>query len=149
MKNYRNASNYLQISQTRSFWAKNRPFLGQNWAVYGPKMSRKYPKLFSSLSTLKIDKICQVSSILYNKKYRNASNYLKISQKRGFWGKNGSFLAQKCVGSDRTVFFLCQPLKLMKYANFHPFWLVKSIEMPSIITKSAKNAVFGAKMGQK
>ena len=125
MKKYRNASNYLQISQKRSFWAKNGPFLGQKWAIFGQKLSREDPKLVLSLSTLKVDEVRQVSSILDNKKYRNASNYLKISQKRSFQGKNGPFLAQKCVGSDRTVFFLCQPLKLLKYANFHPFWLVK------------------------
>ena len=77
-------------------------------------MSREDPKLVLSLSILKIDEVRQVSSILDNEKYRNASNYLKISQKRRFLGKNGPFLARKCVGSDRTVFFLCQPLKLMK-----------------------------------
>ena len=66
------------------FWAKNWPFLGQKWAVFGPKMSREDPKLVLSLSTLKVDEVRQVSSILDNKKYRNASNYLKISQKRSF-----------------------------------------------------------------
>ena len=58
-------------------------------------MSRKYPKLFISLTALKVDDVRKVSSILDNKKYRNASNYLQISQKRSFWAKNGPFLGQK------------------------------------------------------
>ena len=113
MKKYRNASNYLQISQKRSFWAKNGPFWGQKWVVLGPKMGCLWPKNESkvsetvlSLSTLKIDEVRQVSSILYNKKYRNASNYLKISQKRSFWGKNGPFWPQnESVVSDTIFIF--------------------------------------------
>ena len=65
-----------------------------------------------------MDEVRQVSSILYNKKYRNASNYLKISQKRRFLGKNGPFLARKCVGSDQTVLFSLSAFKLDEVSQF-------------------------------
>ena len=73
----------------------------------------------------------------------------KSAKNAVFRAKMGHFWPKNAWGVTELFFFLCQPLKLMKYANFHPFWLVKSIEMCSIITKSAKKAVFGEKPGQK
>ena len=78
--------------------SQNQPksqFLGQKWTIFGPKMSQKCPKLFFSLTALKVDEVGQVSSILDIEKVQNALIYPKISQNRSFWGKNGPFLAPK------------------------------------------------------
>ena len=45
------------MSQKRSFW-------GQKWAIFGPKIRQKCPKLLLSSSALKVDEVSQVSSIL-------------------------------------------------------------------------------------
>ena len=71
----------------------------------------------------------------------------KSAKNAVFGGKNGPFLTQKCMGSDQTVFFLCQPLKLMKYANFHPFWLVKKYRNVLNYHKISQKRIFGGKNG--
>ena len=57
-----------------------------------------------------------------------------------FWPKNESEVSE-------TVSYLSQRWKLMKYAKFQPYWILKNREIPSIISKWAKIAVLGAKMG--
>jgi len=46
-------------------------FLGAKWVIFGPKMSQKCPKLF-----LKIDEVCQVSSILDIEKKEKFHHFL-------------------------------------------------------------------------
>ena len=45
-----------KLAKIAVFWAK--------WTIFGPKMSQKCPKLFFSLTALKVDEVGQVSSIL-------------------------------------------------------------------------------------
>ena len=66
-------SSILDIETIEKFHqlSQNEPkmqFLGQKWAIFGPKMSQKCLKLFFSLTALKVDEVSQVSSILNIKK---------------------------------------------------------------------------------
>ena len=66
-------SSILDIEKIEKFHqlSQNEPkmqFLGQKWAIFGPKMSQKCLKLFFSLTALKVDEVSQVSSILDIKK---------------------------------------------------------------------------------
>ena len=73
----------------------------------------------------------------------------KSAKNAVFRAKMGHFWPKNAWGVTELFFFLCQPLKLMKYANFHPFWLVKKYRNALNYHKISKNAVFGAKTGQK
>ena len=127
--------------------SKKWSFGGQKWAIFGPKMSQKCPKLFfifinlknwwSMLSFIHIGywKNREIPSII-SKWAKNAVLGAKMGH---FWPKNESEVSE-------TVSYLSQRWKLMKYAKFQPYWILKNREIPSIISKWAKNAVLGQKI---
>ena len=78
----------IDNQQKWSFW-------GQKWAIFGPKMSQKCPKLFLSSSALKVDEVCQVSSILDIETIEKFHQLSQNEPKMQFWGGNGPMLAPK------------------------------------------------------
>ena len=76
-------------------------FLGQKWAIFGPKMSQKCLKLFLSLSALKVDEVCQVSSILdietIEKFHQLSQNEPKMQLLRQKWAIFGPKMCWKCA----------------------------------------------------
>ena len=94
-------SSILDIEKIDKFHqlSQNEPktqFWGANMGDFWPQNESEVSKTVLSSSALKVDEVCQVSSILDIKKNReNSINYHKMSQKRSFWGKNGPFSALK------------------------------------------------------
>ena len=109
-------------------------------------MSQKCPKLFLSSSALKVDEVCQVSSILdietIEKFHQLSQNEPKMQFLRQKWAIFGPKMCWKCAklllsSSAFIVDVVCWVSSILNYK--------KSIEMLSIIPKLAKKVVFGAK----
>ena len=76
-------------------------FWGQKWAIFGHKMSQKCLKLFLSSSALKVDEVCQVSSILdietIEKFHQLSQNEPKMQFLRQKWAIFGPKMCWKCA----------------------------------------------------
>ena len=79
-------------------------FLGQKWAIFGPKMSQKCPKLFSSLTALKVDEVSQVSSILDIKKVQKCPHLSQNQPKSQFLGQKCAIFGPKMSPQCLTLF---------------------------------------------
>ena len=71
----------------------------------------------------------------------------KSAKNAVFRAKMGHFWPKNAWGVTELFFFLCQPLKLMKYANFHPFWLVKKYRNALNYHKISQKCSFWGKNG--
>ena len=69
----------------------------------------------------------------------------KSAKNAVFRAKMGHFWPKNAWGVTELFFFLCQPLKLMKYANFHPYWLVKNYRNVLNYYKISQKFSFGGK----